>query len=453
MLNAAPLPLLLRMAAPNALAFVVQASVNMTEIWYVGQLGTVSLAAMALMFPWLMLMQMLANGAIGGAVTGAVARAIGSGHIERAEQLIWHALAIAVIAGFAFLLLVLLLLDPLLRLMSEDPAVLAESRAYAIVLFSGCPLLWSMAMLSSVYRGMGNMRFPAMLMVLGAAVQVPLSGMLILGWFGMPQLGITGAAVSILVVAGLSTLVLLVGLSGHRQTLRLLTERCRFAVAQFMGILKVGLPSALSPVFTIATISGINVLVGEFGVAALAGYGIGSRIEFLLIPMVFGLGVAMNALVGVNLGAGQLARAVRIGWTGGFTAAAFTGVAGILLALFPQVWAGLFTDDPATLASAQSYLRIMGPFFAFQGLGLSLYFASQGAGTVTWPVIATVLRFVIAIGVGALCVYGLELPLNSVYLMASIGMLIFGSITAVALKLGVWDRMSAANIRRDHAET
>ncbi|MEQ8690080.1 MAG: MATE family efflux transporter, partial [Pseudomonadales bacterium] len=121
MLNAAPLPLLLRMAAPNALAFVVQASVNMTEIWYVGQLGTVSLAAMALMFPWLMLMQMLANGAIGGAVTGAVARAIGSGHIERAEQLIWHALAIAVIAGFAFLLIVLLLLDPLLRLMSEDP--------------------------------------------------------------------------------------------------------------------------------------------------------------------------------------------------------------------------------------------------------------------------------------------------------------------------------------------
>lgn len=453
MLNAAPLPLLLRMAAPNALAFVVQASVNMTEIWYVGQLGTVSLAAMALMFPWLMLMQMLANGAIGGAVTGAVARAIGSGHLERAEQLIWHALAIAVIAGFAFLLIVLLLLDPLLRLMSEDPAVLAESRAYAIVLFSGCPLLWSMAMLSSVYRGMGNMRFPAMLMVLGAAVQVPLSGMLILGWFGMPQLGITGAAVSILVVAGLSTLVLLVGLSGSRQTLRLLTERCRFAAAQFMGILRVGLPSALSPVFTIATISGINVLVGEFGVAALAGYGIGSRIEFLLIPMVFGLGVAMNALVGVNLGAGQLARAVRIGWTGGFTAAAFTGVAGILLALFPQVWAGLFTDDPATLASAQSYLRIMGPFFAFQGLGLSLYFASQGAGTVTWPVIATVLRFVIAIGVGALCVYGLELPLNSVYLMASIGMLIFGSITAVALKLGVWDRMSAATIRRDHAET
>ena len=88
-----PLPVLLRMASPNAVAFVVQASVSMTEVWYVGQLGTVSLAAMALVFPGLMLMQMLANGAMGGAVTSAVAQTIGRGQREDAERLIWHALA------------------------------------------------------------------------------------------------------------------------------------------------------------------------------------------------------------------------------------------------------------------------------------------------------------------------------------------------------------------------
>ena len=151
LLTAPPLPLLLKMASPNAAAFLVQTTVNMTEVWYVGQLGKVSLAAMALMFPLLMLTQMLANGAMGGGVTGAVARAMGAHNTDTAERLIWHALAIALVAGFGFLILVLVALEPLLSLMSNDPAVLAQARLYAVILFSGCPLIWSMALLNAVY--------------------------------------------------------------------------------------------------------------------------------------------------------------------------------------------------------------------------------------------------------------------------------------------------------------
>ena len=128
MLTAPALPLLLTLASPNAMAFIVQACVNMTEVWYVGQLGTVALAAMALVFPLLMLMQMLANGAMGGAVTGAIARALGSGEVDKAERLIWHAVMIAMAAGFGFMALVLLTIDPLLALMSTDAEVLTESK-------------------------------------------------------------------------------------------------------------------------------------------------------------------------------------------------------------------------------------------------------------------------------------------------------------------------------------
>lgn len=443
MLNAPVLSLLLKMASPNAVAFLVQAAVSMTEVWYVGQLGTISLAAMALMFPWLMLMQMLANGAFGGAITGAVARALGAGRQDEAERLIWHALCIALVAGLSFLVLVLVALEPLLSLMSDDPAVLAEARRYALILFSGCPLLWSMALLSSIFRGMGNMRFPAMLMVLGAAVQIPLSGTLILGWFGVPSMGISGAAVSVVLVALLSTSASLMALRRPQSPLQFRFAKPRLEPRLFGLIMKVALPSALSPLATVATISGTNVLAGAFGVAALAGYGIGSRIEFLVIPVVFGLGVAMNALVGVNLGAGQLQRAVRIGWVGGATAATITGTAGLLLAAFPDVWASIFSDDPETLASARSYLRYAAPFFALQGLGLSLFFASQGAGTVTWPVIATFLRLVVSLGLGALAVFVFDLPLYTVYLATGIGMLVYGLVTAASLKLGVWDKMSA----------
>jgi len=291
---------------------------------------------------------------------------------------------IAVIAGIGFLLLAQVALDPLLRRMTDDPQVLAEARSFAMVVFVGAPLLWSMALLTSAYRGMGNMRFPAMLLIGGALVQIPLSGTLVLGWFGVPQLGIKGAAISVLVVAALSTLILLLGLRRDGSVLNLRWSQHTPRAALFQTILKIGLPSALSPVLTIGTLLGLNVLVGAFGVAALAGYGVASRIEFLVIPLVFGLGVAMNAMVGINLGAGQIKRAVHIGWVGSAVAATFAGVGGLVLALFPDAWASLFTDDPQTLESARGYLRYVGPFFAFQGLGLSLYWRRRTCALHLW---------------------------------------------------------------------
>lgn len=120
-------------------------------------------------------------------------------------------------------------------------------------------------------------------------------------------------------------------------------------------------------------------MVATFGEVALAGYGIGSRIEFLLIPLVFGIGAAMTSLVGLSVGAGNYDRAEHIGCIGAFFAAGLTGFVGWVLALFPDVWIYTFTNDPETFDAARSYIQIVGPFFAFQGLGLSLYFASQGS--------------------------------------------------------------------------
>jgi len=414
--------------------------VSMTEVWYVGQLGTVSLAAMALVFPGLMLMQMLANGAMGGAVTSAIAQTIGRGRHADAERLIWHALAIALIAGIGFVLLYLMVGVLLLESFGASPSVTEAADAYATILFSGCLLIWTMALLNSVFRGMGNMRLPAMFMVLGACIQIPLSGTLILGWFGVPQLGIRGAAISVLVVSALSTALLLWRLAVSNDTLRLRLDRCRLETHLFQSILRVGLLSSLSPIITVLTISLINLVVARFGVAALAGYGIGSRIEFLLIPLVFGLGVSMTSMVGINMGSGNRARAERIGWTGGLSAAALAGSVGLLLSVFPGIWVDLFTDDAATALSASAYLQIAGPFFAFQGLGLSLYFASQGAGRVAWPVIATFLRFLSGVGVAAAGVAWWGFALEEVYLCTAAGMLIYGTVTAAALKLGDWRR-------------
>lgn len=434
------LPTLFRLAAPNALAFLVQAGVNMTEVWYVGQLGTVSLAAMAFIFPGFMLMQMLAGGSFGGATTSSLARALGAGDVARANGLVWHALALAVIAGGLFAALFGLGGRTVLQWLGAEGPVLDEASGYGSIVFSGALLIWASALSTSCIRGAGNLRLPAFIMMGSAAIQVPLSGCLILGWFGMPAHGLAGAAYSNLLIALLNTGVALTVLSRPDRTVRLQRAYLRLHWSMFRDILRLGALAACSPLFTILTISTINALIVVYGTSTVAGYGIGARLEFLLTPMVLGFGMAMNAMIGMNIGNRNRERAERIAFLGGLCAATVTGSIGATLAIFPDAWMGLFTTDPVVAAEGAKYLHISGPVFAFQGLGLALYFASQGAGTVMWPVIAQCIRYAVAGGGAAVCVHVLETPVEALFVMVAVGMFLNGVVSAAAIHLGAWRR-------------
>ena len=439
-LDGNPLPVLVRMATPNAMAFLVQASVSMTEVWYVGQLGRTSLAAMAFVFPGLMLMQMLSGGALGGAVASAIARALGAGDTERAERLLWHALCIAAGAGVLFLLIYVSAGEWLLTTLGARDEVLDQAMSYGAVVFGGCITVWTAAILSGTFRGMGEMRFPAMLMAGGGIAQVILSGALVLGWFGAPKLGILGAAISVVTIGTLNSLLALWKLSRGSQAVKLKRSAAKLDWDLFSDIFRVGALAAISPFFTVSSIMMVNGLISRFGDAVVAGYGIGSRLEFLLIPMVFGFGAAMNTMVGMNVGAGNVKRGEYIAAVGGGLSAAITGLVGLTLAIFPEVWVGLFTDDAQTLEAGAMYLRFSGWAFAFQGMGLSLYFASQGAGAVLWPVIANFARFGIGAGGAFLCVALLDLEVAWVYACLALGMAMYGIVTAGSIWLGAWRR-------------
>jgi len=105
---------------------------------------------------------------------------------------------------------------------------------------------------------------------------------------------------------------------------------------------------------------------------------------------------------------------------------------------FPGAWIGLFTADPATLAAGSMYLQYSGWAFAFQGLGLSLYFASQGAGTVVWPVAANFIRFGVGAGGAALAVVVFQADAGWVFASLALGMALYGIVTAASIRLGAW---------------
>ena len=105
-------------------------------------------------------------------------------------------------------------------------------------------------------------------------------------------------------------------------------------------------------------------------------------------------------MVGTNIGAGEQARALRIALVGGALAFGITETIGLAAAIWPHAWLGLFGDDPRMLETGTAYLRSVGPAYGFFGLGLSLYFASQGAARLFWPLFAGLLRLLIAVGGG-----------------------------------------------------
>ena len=144
---------------------------------------------------------------------------------------------------------------------------------------------------------------------------------------------------------------------------------------------------------TIAIATGF---VGAFGSAAIAGYGTASRLEYLLIPLVFGLGGPLVAMVGTNIGAGRPDSALRVAWIGAAIAAGLCEFIGLCAAVFPQAWLSLFGSDPAMLDAGTRYLHVVGPAYGLFGLGMALYFASQGAGRLLWPLLANMARLLIA---------------------------------------------------------
>lgn len=428
---------LVRLAAPGVGLAVFQIAASIADTHYVGRLGTEPLAALALVFPLVMFMQMASAGAMGGGVSSAIARALGAGDAASARNLVAHAVVIAASMGLAFTAIAWLLGPSLYRLLGSNETALAHANAYSAVIFGGAVVVCLGNILAATLRGSGNTRTPALALIAAALVQIALARVLTLGWGPVRGLGIAGTATAHLVGFAVAAAILALNLRRSSLWPRAGDWRIRWRPA--FDILRVGAVSSLSALQTIVTAMILTGLVGTFGVAAIAGYGVGVRLELLMVPVVFSMGQALVVMVGVNIGAGNAARAKRIAWIGAGMAAAITFAIGTTAALLPHAWVRLFSANPEVIAVGASYLRVVGPSFAFFGLGMALYFASQGSGQVVRPVLAGTARLVFVVGGGTLVMHAGG-PLWALFAVIAAGLAVFGGLTGLAVHRTRWGR-------------
>jgi putative MATE family efflux protein len=437
LLTAPILPTLLRMAAPNVLAMVMTVLVGIAETYYVGRLGTTPLAAMALVFPFAMLTQMMSAGAMGGGVSAAISRALGAADLARADKLVQHALLIGLAAGLIYSAVFLLWGPDLYALLGGRGELQQQAVQYGQVLFAGAVLLWLFNTLASIVRGTGNMRTPSLALVATAVLQIALGGVLSLGAGPVPALGMVGVALGHILATAVGVLYFLWYLIRSQGRLTLHLQGFVLQRNLLADILRVGAVACLSPVQSVLAILIFTGLLAQLGTEALAGYGIGQRLEFLLIPIAFGIGVAAVPMVGMAMGAGQVARARRVAWVAAGVSAFNLGLIGAVVTLAPDVWARLFSQDEAVLAYARQYLVTAGPAFPFFGLGLTLYFASQGAGQVIGPVLAGTVRLVLVAG-GGWWLAQHQGTADHFYVLVALAMLLYGLATAAAVAFTPW---------------
>lgn len=440
------LPTLLRLAGPNMLAMVSAAAVGVAETRYVGLLGTEALAAMAVVFPFAMLMQMFSSGSMGGGISAAVARALGAGDANRAQALASSAALIGLALGLVFTGAFLLGGRSLYVLLGARGAVLELACEYSNTLFCGMVGVWLANSLVSVLRGTGDMKRPSLLILAVSLLQIALGAALGLGLGPFPRWGMTGIALGQVLAFGAAAAFLTWYLGSGRARLRLVSKAAPPTRGAFADILRVGGLACLSPLQSVATVLISTALVATAGIDALAGYGIGSRLEFMLVPIAFGIGVASVPMVGLAVGRGDLLRARRVAWTAATLSAVLLGAIGLVVAIVPRLWSGVFSDHPAVLAAADQYLRLAGPAFPLFGLGLTLFFASQGAGKVLGPVLAGTVRLLVVAGLGTVLVL-VDAPPWTYFGLVGAGMVTYGVTTALAVYWTSWSPRAAPPAR------
>src|ERR1700761_2173431 len=433
------LPTLLKLALPTMVVLIAQTAVNIAEGYYVGFLGTDALAGVAMVFPVFMLMTMRSNGGLGSGVASSVARAVGAGNKADADALVLHALVLAVVVGAAFMVGAIKGGPVLYRALGGRSEALQAALQYSNYLFAGAIPVWIVNLQTAALRGAGNVKIPAMVTLIGALVLIPASPLLIFGYGPVPRLGIQGAGIAFAAYYCGAMLVLLRYMMTGRGGLTFKIVPLKWRL--FVDILKVGIPTAVNTVLTNLTVILVTAAVGLFGTTALAAYGISSRLDYVMIPLLFGLCTAVLTMVGVHIGAGQIARARKIAWVSSVVGLLLTGSIGVVVAIFPLLWLHLFTHDGEVLRLGMTYMRIVTPAYAALGFGFVVAFAVQGAGHVLWPFVASVGRILVAAGLGWVAVGYFGAGMAALASMVSASLVAYAAICAIAmLSHKVWTR-------------
>ncbi len=369
---------LVSMTVPLVWAVLAIMAFNVTDTWFVAQLGAQPLAAMSFTFPVIMVMTSLGIGLMAG-TSSVLARVVGEGDMGQVRRLATDAVTLAFIISLVLSVIGVVSLDPLFTLMGASPDVLPLIRDYMIVWYAGLVLVLVPMVGIGALRATGDTKLQARLMMAAAIINLILDPLLIFGWLGFPRLELAGAATASIIARFVTFAV--GALVVHRMNLFCSPRTSAATLWQsWKRILHIGLPAAGTN-FIIPVAAGIIVaLLAGYGDRAVAGYGAATRIEALTLVVFFAMSATIGPFVGQNLGAGKPGRIVEAIRVSALFCLALGALIAIVLGLFAPRLSRLFSDDAEVIAVTTTYLRIVPWSYGAAGIIMVVNAAFNGVG-------------------------------------------------------------------------
>lgn len=422
----APLAAVARLAAPTTLVMAVSAVSNVVYTYFVSRLGVDAIGAVSLVFPLSLLAITAMGGGIGAGATSAIARALGAGRRDKAATLGGQALILAVVLGWGFGLAAWFGVGALFSLMGASGDVHAGATVFARVLFGGVCITYFGMMLDSVMRAEGNVRVPAIWATTSLIVQMGVTPLFMFqfGW------GLVGGALAMLACQAAAIVPRLLWVFGGRGVVRPVLRLDD--VGPMREIVRVGVPAALSTSINNVGLMVLTGVVARLGAADLAAYGLGTRLDFVLMSFAYGVGAGVLTLVGLATGATRPDRVRAFVGRGVVIAAVLLALPGMLVWWRPALWIGLFTDDPSIHAVGTLYFRTIAPTYPFLGVSMVIAFAFQGLGHATLPLFVMVARVAAVLGAAIVCTRTFGLGEQAVFVAIAVGN-VAGAFVLVAL--------------------
>jgi putative MATE family efflux protein len=380
---------LLALAIPIALANVLQAAYQLIDAYWVGRLGGSAVAAVSVSNPVMFLTIGLGAGlALAGSTL--IAQYFGARDQEMVDHVAAQTLLMIVFVSIVLGGAGFTLAPMLLRLMGVAPDVYPGALGFMRVSFVGSVFNFFFFMFQSIMRGVGEAKLPLYIVLGTVILNFVLDPPFIFGWGPIPAQGVKGAALATLTTQSIAAVIGLGVLLSGRYSIHLVWRDFVPDLEYVKRAFLLGFPASIEQSARALGITVLTFLITSFGTLTLAAYGVGSTILQVVMIPAMGLSMAVSALVGQNIGAGQMERAERIGRLGAWLGFAILTAFGAISFLFaPQLIAFFVPNDPEVIAHGAVFLRIMAPAWGFLGAQFSLTGVLRASGNMVSTMILT----------------------------------------------------------------
>jgi putative MATE family efflux protein len=411
-----PLRAIYALALPTTAVMVLGVLSGIVNTYFVAQLGADAIAALSLVFPVNLILLTLMGGGIGSGISAAVAQALGAGRRADAEHVAEHAIVLTAALSVVLTAVCVGGAPVIFRWMGGRDQVLTDAVLYARVLFGGVWITFTVSTFDSILRGEGNVRVPSTWATVSLSLQILFVPILMYGL----GLGLGGAAAAVVLGQFVGSLPRAHFLFSGKATVRPRVLPRRILTKPIRDILRVGVPASLSTLSNYLGLLLLTAVVARYGTHEIAAFGLGTRLDFLILTLAFGIGSAVLTLVGIAAGAKDLDRVFALLTHALAVVAVMLLAIAVPLGLMPSLWLGIFTNDPEILAVGSRYLRILAPSYPFLGMSMACSFTFQGVGRAMFPLVLVVARTAVVVS-SAVTLAAFGAPVWSIFLVMALG--------------------------------